>query len=69
MSRTSPYYQQRKEQWKEAAAAKRAAGFRYSDTRSDDWLKQVIPVDTRSLTGIIMGDPIPGDTRTPWRPR
>lgn len=24
--------------------------------------------DTRSLTGHILGDPIPGDPRCPWRP-
>lgn len=57
---------------REAAASKRASGIRYLGSRSRDcdeeWMRQIaiMPNDTRSLTGQLMGDPISGDPRRPW---
>ena len=57
---------------REVSAAKAAAGIRFlgkaSKQTEQDWRRQMeIRVeDTRSLTGQILGDPIPGDPRRPW---
>ncbi len=52
---------------REAAAAKRAAGFQYPARaaarhaeRDASRLLQLVPADTRNLTARIFGDPLPG---------
>lgn len=59
---------------REISAAKKA-GLSYSEGQrsrqaEQGWLRQInlMPSDTRTLTGVIAGDPIPGDPRCPWRP-
>lgn len=59
---------------REAAKAKSDAGlvqFGRNTEAERGWRRQMgsIPADTRSLTGMLCGDPIPGDPRCPWRPR
>ena len=55
----------------EVTNSKRKAGIRYLGTRSKavdaEWKRQIelMPQDTRDLTGRLMGDPIPGDPRRP----
>lgn len=55
----------------EVTSSKRKAGIRYLGTRSKavdaEWKRQMelMPQDTRDLTGRLMGDPIPGDPRRP----
>lgn len=57
---------------RDMANAKREAGIRYlgrgSKEADAEWMRQmeIMPCDTRSLTGRLMGDPVPGDPRRPW---
>lgn len=62
----------RNEANREMSNAKREAGIRYLGSRSKDadaeWMRQIeiMPRDTRGLTGQLLGDPIPNDPRRPW---
>lgn len=50
---------------------RRQAGIRNSTKLAEEDLAPrlaEIPEDTRDLTGIVFGDPIPGDTRRTWAP-
>ena len=70
--------QQQKQRAEEKAAtdAKRAAGLSARGQRSPTWLSDLearlaeIPEDTRDLTAVVMGDPLPGrsalDKRGPF---
>lgn len=64
---------ERQLEWREGAAGKKAAGLRGMAGRIN--LEELakrrgeIPDDNRSLTGLVMGDPIINDPRCPWRPR
>lgn len=57
---------------REMSNAKCEAGIRYLGSRSKDadagWMRQMemMPRDTRDLTGRLLGDPVPGDPRRPW---
>lgn len=60
---------------REMSAAKRAAGVNRQAEKRDTHAARdaesqfrIMPRDNRDLTGWIMGDPIPGDPRCPWRP-
>lgn len=62
-------------QCREMAAAKKAAGLRRLTPNRSSFAEQdaarqwyLVPDDTRSITAHVMGDPIPGDPRCPWRP-
>jgi hypothetical protein len=62
----------RNQEQREISAAKKAAGLRhaatFSVTRIDFEARLAeIPRDDRCLTARLMGDPIPGDPRRPWR--
>lgn len=64
--------QRRLAEQREIAAAKRAAG--QTQAALDRVPEELVAsrmfsgADCRSLTGMILGDPIPGDPRCPWRP-
>lgn len=59
---------------RELSEAKKAAGIwrdsgRQNSEAERGWRAQIgmAPVDTRTLTGILMGDPVKNDPRAPWR--
>lgn len=62
----------RARQLREDAASRKAAGGHITQGRVDP--EEIMirlaerPEDTRDLTGVVFGDPIPGDTRRTWAP-
>lgn len=67
--------ERRLKEWRESSAAKKASGFRYNEgarahQADEGWQSQIalMPRDTRSITATVLGDPVPGDPRCPWRP-
>ena len=60
---------------REMSAAKKAAGISRIASKCNSQAEQgfarqitIMPKDTRSTTGFVLGDPIPGDPRCSWRP-
>lgn len=60
---------------REVSNAKKAAGIRYHAGHGNSQAEQgfarqiaLMPRDTRSITALVLGDPVPGDPRCPWRP-
>lgn len=72
--KTPAWVENKRAMGRELTEAKRAAGiwrdngFRnsYAEQGWRDQMEIDVP-DTRNLTGQLLGDPIPGDPRAPWR--
>lgn len=67
--------ERRLQECREMSTAKKASGVRYSAgarayQAEEGWQSQIalMPRDTRSITATVLGDPVPGDPRCPWRP-